>query len=393
MRKWSCSSGRSTVPSSVSLWERYSLRKPTSSFPISRWPLPQSCCRYTKSRPPIPGRLRRRRNRVISWRFMAIMDEQTQSRLSADLQAILRCLNCNASLESDQAGGFVCPACKREFPNVQGIARFVAAQDYAASFGFQWHRYPKTQLDHDEVRESDANFRVKTALNPAELSGKLVLDVGCGMGRFAEVATRWGARVVGVDLSAAAEVAARNLADRNFVALQADVFNLPFAPESFDLIYSVGVLHHTPDCEAAVKVLDRYLKPGGILAVWLYSGYNKWYRFSDVWRKYTHKMKPRTLHCILKVAVPFFHHLNQGLRRVPLLGRPVAGAIQYVFPVNRQKDAELRLLDTFDWYSPKYQSKHTYEQVFRWFEDMHMEDMHVGQSSIAVRGRKPDHRG
>jgi len=324
---------------------------------------------------------------------MAIMDEQTQSRLSADLQAILRCLNCNASLESDQAGGFVCPACKREFPNVQGIARFVAAQDYAASFGFQWHRYPKTQLDHDEVRESDANFRVKTALNPAELSGKLVLDVGCGMGRFAEVATRWGARVVGVDLSAAAEVAARNLADRNFVALQADVFNLPFAPESFDLIYSVGVLHHTPDCEAAVKVLDRYLKPGGILAVWLYSGYNKWYRFSDVWRKYTHKMKPRTLHRILKVAVPFFHHLNQGLRRVPLLGRPVAGAIQYVFPVNRQKDAELRLLDTFDWYSPKYQSKHTYEQVFRWFEDMHMEDMHVGQSSIAVRGRKPDHRG
>jgi len=321
------------------------------------------------------------------------MDEQTQSRLSADLQAILRCLNCNASLESDQAGGFVCPACKREFPNVQGIARFVAAQDYAASFGFQWHRYPKTQLDHDEVRESDANFRVKTALNPAELSGKLVLDVGCGMGRFAEVATRWGARVVGVDLSAAAEVAARNLADRNFVALQADVFNLPFAPESFDLIYSVGVLHHTPDCEAAVKVLDRYLKPGGILAVWLYSGYNKWYRFSDVWRKYTHKMKPRTLHRILKVAVPFFHHLNQGLRRVPLLGRPVAGAIQYVFPVNRQKDAELRLLDTFDWYSPKYQSKHTYEQVFRWFEDMHMEDMHVGQSSIAVRGRKPDHRG
>ncbi len=321
------------------------------------------------------------------------MDEQTLSRLSADLQAILRCLNCNASLESDQAGGFVCPACKREFPNVQGIARFVVAQDYAASFGFQWHRYPKTQLDHDEVRESDANFRVKTALNPAELSGKLVLDVGCGMGRFAEVATRWGARVVGVDLSAAAEVAARNLAGRNFVALQADVFNLPFAPESFDLIYSVGVLHHTPDCEAAVKVLDRYLKPGGILAVWLYSGYNKWYRFSDVWRKYTHKMKPATLHRILKVAVPFFHHLNQGLRRVPLVGRPVAGAIQHVFPVNRQKDAELRLLDTFDWYSPKYQSKHTYEQVFRWFEDMHMEDMHVGQSSIAVRGRKPDHRG
>jgi 2-polyprenyl-3-methyl-5-hydroxy-6-metoxy-1,4-benzoquinol methylase len=324
---------------------------------------------------------------------MAITDEQVQSRLSADLQAILRCLNCSASLESNRAGGYVCPACKHEYPNVQGIARFVEAQDYAASFGFQWHRYAKTQLDHDEIRESDWNFRVKTALNPSELRGKLVLDVGCGMGRFAEVATRWGARVVGIDLSAAAEVASRNLADRDFVAMQADVFKLPFAPESFDLIYSVGVLHHTPDCEAAVKVLDQYLKPGGILAVWLYSGYNKWYRCSDFWRKYTHKMRPETLHGMLKVAVPFFYHLNQGLRRVPLVGRPVAGAIQYVFPVNRQKDPELRLLDTFDWYSPKYQSKHTYEQVFRWFEDMNMEDMHVGQYSIAVRGRKPDSRG
>lgn len=320
---------------------------------------------------------------------MPITEEQVRSPLSADLQAILRCLHCCARMESDQSGGFTCPACKRAYPNVNGIARFVDAQHYAASFGFQWHRYQKTQLDHDEVRESEQNFLMKTALRPEELKGKLVLDVGCGMGRFAEVATRWGARVVGIDLSAAAEVAARNLASRDFVALQADVFALPFAAESFDIIYSVGVLHHTPDCEAAVKALAKYLKPGGVLAVWLYSGYNKWYRFSDFWRRYTSKMKPETLHSMLKIAVPFFYHLDHGLRRVPVVGGPVAGAIHHVFPVNRQKDPEARVLDTFDWYSPTYQSKHTYEQVFRWFEDMGMEDMRVGANSIAVRGRKP----
>src|SRR5208337_3717658 len=69
----------------------------------------------------------------------------------------------------------------------------------------------------------------------------------CGMGRFADVATRWGAHVVGIDLSLAAEVAARNLAGRKATILQADVFHLPFVPESFDFIYSIGVLHHTPD--------------------------------------------------------------------------------------------------------------------------------------------------
>jgi len=319
---------------------------------------------------------------------MPITEQPVQSPLSAELQAILRCLSCGSNLESDQAAGFLCPACKRVYPNAQGIARFVDAQYYAASFGFQWHRYQKTQLDHDELRESERHFLAKTALRPEDLKGKLVLDVGCGMGRFAEVATRWGARVVGVDLSAAAEVAAKNLADRDFVAFQADVFALPFAPESFDIIYSIGVLHHTPDCEAAVKALDKYLKPGGLLVVWLYSGYNKWYRFSDFWRRYTHKMKPKTLHGILKVAVPFFYNLQQGLKRVPLVGRPAAGLVHHMFPVNRQKDPEARMLDTFDWYSPKYQSKHTYEQVFKWYEAMGMEDMRVGEISIAVRGRK-----
>ena len=201
---------------------------------------------------------------------MPTTEEQVQSPLSAELQAILRCLSCGSKLESDQAGAYKCPACKRAYPHVQGIARFVDAQHYAASFGFQWHRYQKTQLDHDEVRESDRHFRMKTALRPEELNGKLVLDVGCGMGRFAEVATRWGARVVGIDLSAAAEVAAKNLADRDFVAFQADVFSLPFAPESFDIIYSVGVLHHTPDTARAVRELHRVLRPGGRAVVMLY---------------------------------------------------------------------------------------------------------------------------
>ncbi len=323
---------------------------------------------------------------------MPITEEQMQSALSADLQAILSCLGCAGKLESDHAGGFICRACQRVYPNANGIARFVDAQHYAASFGFQWHRYQTTQLGDGEKPAEDRDFRMKTGLRPEELEGKLVLDVGCGMGRFAEVATRWGARVVGIDLSAAAEVAAKNLKDREFVAFQADVFALPFFPESFDVIYSVGVLHHTPDCEAAVKTLDKYLKPGGTLAVWLYSGYNKWYRFSDIWRGYTSRMRPETLHAILKVAVPVLYNTELVVRKVPLVGSPVAGLMHHVFPVNRRPDPELRMLDTFDWYSPKYQSKHTYEQVFRWYEAMGMEDMKVGEISIAVRGRKPFRR-
>lgn len=310
--------------------------------------------------------------------------ELTQS----PLLTLLRCPICKGPL-AEANGGLACATCPRQFPEVRGVLRFVEEGNYADSFGYQWKQFQRTQLDQATRNPNEVDFMNKTGLRPEDLKGKLVLDVGCGMGRFAEVATRWGARVVGIDFSAAAEVAAKNLSDRDFVALQADVFSLPFAPETFDCIYSMGVLHHTPDCEKAVKLLPQYLKPGGTLAVWLYSGYNKWYRFSDQYRKITHRMSPRTLHRFFRVAVPFFYWLDRGLRVVPIIGKPVAGVIHHVFPVNRHADAEMRVLDTLDWYSPKYQSKHTYEQVFRWFESCGLEGLSVGNIAVGVRGKKP----
>ena len=319
---------------------------------------------------------------------MAVAESQMHLRLSDEVSEVLQCLSCRGRLTSSETG-YVCSDCGRTFPLERGIVRFVSPENYAGSFGFQWQRYDRTQLDDATCTISEVDFIRKTGLTPADLKGKLVLDVGCGMGRFAEVVTRWGARVVGIDLSAAAEVAARNLKEREFVAFQADVFDLPFAPASFDLIYSIGVLHHTPDCEQAVKVLPQYLKPGGKLAVWLYSGYNKWYRFSDIYRKVTTRMSPTSLHGILSVAVPVINSVDAGIRVIPLIGKPISGIVRHVLPVNRNPKRSFRVLDTFDWYSPKYQSKHTYEQVFRWFEDCGLEDLHIGEKSISVRGRKP----
>ncbi|PYV75333.1 MAG: hypothetical protein DMG96_17550 [Acidobacteria bacterium] len=319
---------------------------------------------------------------------MPVTEDQLPSQFSTNVDALMRCIGCCAPL-AQRNDGYSCLNCGRDFPSVRGVPRFVDAHNYADSFGFQWQRYARTQLDDARARESELDFGRKTGFTPEQLRGKLVLDVGCGMGRFADVATRLGARVVGIDLSAAAEVAARNLAGREFRAFQADVFNLPFAPESFDHIYSIGALHHTPDCEGAVKTLPQYLKPGGSLAVWLYSAYNRWYRFGDLYRKTTHRLPATSLHACLRVIVPPLYALNRGLRHIPGIGRPLAGLVHHLFPVNLNPNPEWRLLDTFDWYSPQYQSKHTYEQVFRWFESCGLEDLRVLEVPIAVRGRKP----
>jgi SAM-dependent methyltransferase len=302
-----------------------------------------------------------------------------------DLLSLLRCPACHSSLEKQQKE-YTCPTCQKTFPVVRGVARFVDPHNYADNFGYQWQVFSKTQL---RPEFSEINFRRKTGLKERDLQGKLVLDVGCGMGRFADIATRWGATVIGIDLSSAAEVAASNLAGRDFVALQADVFALPFAFESFDCIYSIGVLHHTPDCEKAFKILPPLLKPGGSMAVWLYSGYNNWYRFSDQYRKITHRLSVRKLHAFFRVWVPSLYWLDRGFRAVPVVGRTVAGVVHHLFPVNLSPNPELRILDTLDWYSPKYQSKHTYEEVFRWFESSGLEQLTVAEVSIGVKGSRP----
>lgn len=305
-----------------------------------------------------------------------------------ELIRILRCPKCSGVLkEANQA--LRCETCPMSYPIANGVVQFVCSEDYVGSFGFEWTRYARTQLDQNGSRMSEEQFRRKTGLTPEELKGKWVLDVGCGMGRFAEVASRWGAKVAGIDLSRAAEVCARNLAHRDNVwVCQANLRQLPFAPESFDYIYSIGVLHHTPNCEESFKELLPFLKPGGRIAIWVYSAYNQWYRMSDIYRKLTTKLPLRLLHTFCRVAGPLYY-VHRGLHLIPVVGRVLSGGLSYLLPVPLYPSWEMRVLDTFDWYSPKFQSKHSYEEVFRWFEDCGLRDLRVLFEPISVQGRKP----
>ena len=140
----------------------------------------------------------------------------------------------------------------------RGVPRF-AGEPYVASFGRQWNRYDVARPDEDE-----ATFRVKTGVDPRDLAGLLVLDAGCGGGRYARLAGRHGARVVGVDLSAAVEKAAALCADLPDVAIvQADLLDLPLAEGRFDLVFSIGVLHHSPDPRRAFAAAGRPGQAGG----------------------------------------------------------------------------------------------------------------------------------
>jgi SAM-dependent methyltransferase len=106
-----------------------------------------------------------------------------------------------------------------------------------------------------------------------EFAGARLLEVGCGMGTDLLQFARGGAKVTGVDLTPRSiEISRQHLAvygERGDFAIS-DGETLPFDNDSFDVVYSNGVLHHTPDTAGAVREVHRVLRPGGQARVMLY---------------------------------------------------------------------------------------------------------------------------
>ena len=265
------------------------------------------------------------------------------------------------------------------------MPRFTDAASYADSFGFQWTTFQRTQLDEGVRSESEETFSQKTGLIPSDLDGKDVLDVGCGMGRFADVACRWGARlVVALDLSRAVDAARQNLSGHDAASvIQADAADPPLAHGSFDIVFSIGVLHHTPNTARSLAAVSKLVKPGGILAVWLYPrSLRVKHAGSEVLRPITSRMPQDRLLRVVRTVVPQMDRIHE---RFPHAARP----LRLVIPTSAHPDPEWRILDTFDWYSPRYQWKHSEPEVVGWFDRLGFEDTRVLPVPVSVRGRRP----
>jgi len=151
------------------------------------------------------------------------------------------------------AGILSCEGCGQEYPITAGIPRFVALDNYAASFGYQWNRFKSEQIDSvNGTKLSAKRFYSETGWTKEWLQDKWILDAGCGAGRFIDVASDSGAEVVGLDISNAIDAAKANLAGRNNVHfVQASIYEPPFLDAAFDGLYCIGVIQHTPDPPAA----------------------------------------------------------------------------------------------------------------------------------------------
>lgn len=307
-----------------------------------------------------------------------------------DLLACPECSGAYSPAEGDEGdlveGTLVCSGCDRRVPVVDGIPRFVGSDQYAAAFGEEWTRWPRTQLDSATgLTESRDKLQDAFTFPISELAGKRVLDLGCGTGRFAEIALAEGAEVVCVDMSRAIDVASSNLGHfERAHFLQADVFALPLRSE-FDVVYSLGVLHHTPDPPRAFRRLAELLRPGGVISIRVYAAYNKAYiATTEFYRRFTKRLKPSTLMKLCHLAIPLYY-----LGKLPAIG-PFVTRILLPVSVNPPTHA-WRVCNTFDLYSPEYQFFFTHADVDGWFHDAGLEQIRVvdPDGGVCFEGRRP----
>ncbi len=247
-------------------------------------------------------------------------------------------------------------------------------------FGFAWDRYPELKAVHEE------QFRRWTVLMPAESwRGKRFLDVGCGMGRNSFWPARYGAESgVAIDLDERSLAAAR----RNLDGLPVEVrrmsaYDIAWTDE-FDVVFSVGVIHHLGEPERALAQMAKAARPGGTVMIWVY-GYenNAWLvRWFDPLRRALFSRMPLGL--VHALSVPptalLWLALRLGLTR-----------IEYFRLIRAFSFSHLQSI-VFDQMLPRVANYWTREQVTQLMVDAGLDDVRtawVNEISWCATGRKP----
>jgi SAM-dependent methyltransferase len=324
--------------------------------------------------------------------------------------ALLACSGCGADLSiasRDRVAGdriidghLRCHGCGATFPVAAGVPRFVPRENYASGFGLEWTRHARTQYDsHSGLPVSRQRFFGSTHW-PIHLDGERILEIGSGSGRFTEQAAETGATVVSVDYSYAVDANyASNGHLENVLIVQADVFALPLRPQTFDRLFCLGMLQHTPDPERAFMALPPMLRPGGWICADLYKAtfwrtvmQTKYYV-----RPFTRRMDPEKLYNRVTAWVDFMWPLARRIRQLPkgyAINWRLLVADYSFLDLTEQQLKEWAYLDTFDMLAPRYDYPQRYGTLQKWLDRAGLNEGEVEYTphGLVMRGRAPGAR-
>ena len=266
--------------------------------------------------------------------------------------------------------------------------------NYTGSFGFQWNKFEKTQIDREAqgLDQSKIRFCAVTNWDKEELKGKKILEVGSGAGRFTKaVLDTTEAEIFSVDYSDAVEANIKNNGSNSRLSIEkASVYELPYSKLSFDKVFCFGMLQHTPDPSRTVKCLTEMVKPTGELIIDFYP-IKGWYtkvHAKYLIRPFTRKMNHKKLLHWVESNVDTMIALYKGLHKLGLgvFSRfiPVVDIYKVLPPgLSETEEKEWVILDTFDMLSPAYDNPQRMRNVVKWIKDNGLEITFAGQKEYS----------
>ncbi|MBI4142353.1 class I SAM-dependent methyltransferase [Candidatus Uhrbacteria bacterium] len=290
-----------------------------------------------------------------------------------------------------RVGSPTCTHCTNDVVVLRGVPRFVGHEHYAGSFGLQWNRHAKVQLDSTTGKPISRGRLFDVTEWPERMEGQRILEAGCGAGRFTEVLAATGAEVWSFDLSNAVEA---NFANHghlpNVHIFQASMDAVPFSAGQFDRVLCLGVLQHTPDPAAAFRALVAQVRPGGHLAIDVYrKDLAALLQWKYVLRPITKRLPPERLYRTVAAVVPRLMPAARYARRT--MGRWGARLLPIAeyshLGLSSELNAEWSVLDTFDMLSPTHDHPQTLATVRRWFSDVGFSDVVVERGPNGIIGR------
>ena len=311
-------------------------------------------------------------------------------------------LDATAMGDDVETGELTCDQCQLAWPVRNGIPRLVPRdmveqqRKTAAAFGWQWQHFSEM---HAEFETQFLDWL--HPITPDFFRGKRVLDAGCGTGRHAYFAATYGAsEVVALDLSDAVDAAQVNLAQfENVHLLQGDLLRPPMrtadAGGGFDLVYSIGVLHHLPDPYAGFRSLLRYVRPGGTIAVWVYGHENNGFvrNVVEPIRRFSTRVPPSLLRTLAWPLAVGFNGVAKGVYR-PLHGTAFGRLLPLDEYLSSVADFSFRQNYgiVFDQLVAPTAAYIRGPELKSWFGENNLEDVvvsHRHQNSWRGRGRMP----
>ncbi|MDG1482226.1 MAG: methyltransferase domain-containing protein [Myxococcota bacterium] len=275
-------------------------------------------------------------------------------------------------------GALMC-SCGAVYPIRDGIPRMLpAGAPSGPATGHRWTGFDTA------IPEWEENFRdFSSPLKPADFLGKLVMDAGCGFGRHAFFAARYGAEVIALDSSEdAVEAAARNTEGLQRVhVIQGDISRPPIRDSLCDLVYCYGVLHHVDEPEEILGSLTECLRPGGQLSLWVYGPrQGATLMVNNALRGVTTGLEHDELlkfsRAIARTLRIFSHTPYRWFGSVP-----VVGAVLSHLPVHdhHKWPFDVVVADVYDRLKIPVKHWFTREELEAWYSDHGFADVHVSR--------------